>query len=291
MSSSLKPNSVVVITGGASGIGQALAERLATAGHVIAIVDRNPEDIKIVTDLLGKQHSGHQADVTSTSSLKGAVGEILAKHGRIDVVVANAGIGSASTVRASSAESLEQIINVNLLGQVRTVKATLETVIAHRGYFMFTCSAATLKNTAKSSAYAAAKAGVEAFAGSLRLEVEPHGVGVGLFYPGWTLTPMVTGGKARLAEGKKMPWPFNLSSNVEEVADAYSTAVLQRARTAYFPTILRWVHSVRALFTGSRWDRRMRQQSRDLVADLESNLPTYLHKPQQAEPQPTDLRI
>lgn len=283
MSPSLNRNSVVVITGGASGIGRALAERLATAGHVIAIVDRNPEDIKSVTDLLGKPHSGHEADVTSRPSLEDAVGEILAKHARIDVVVANAGIGSASTVRASSDESLERIINVNLLGQVKTVKATLEAVIAHRGYIMFTCSAATLKNTAKSSAYAAAKAGVEAFAGSLRLEVEPHGVDVGLFYPGWTLTPMITGGTARLAEGKKMPWPFNLSSNVDEVADAYSAAVLQRARTAYFPTVLRWAHSVRALFTGSLWDRRMRKQSHNLVADLEANLPTYPYEPQPAE--------
>lgn len=270
MSARMKPNSVVVITGGASGIGRAVAERLATAGHTIAVVDRNPEQIRSVTEVLGAGHSGHEADVTSLDSLEQAVTQIVAQHGGIDVVMANAGIGSASTVRASSAEALERIININLLGQIKTVKATLEHVIARRGFVMFTCSAAVLKNTAKSSAYAAAKAGVEAFAGSLRLEVETHGVDVGVFYPGWTKTPMVTSGAARLTEGAKMPWPFNLTSTVEEVADAYTAAVEQRARSAYFPGVLRWAHTVKPLFTGRRWDLRMRQQSRDLVAGLES---------------------
>ncbi|WMY78561.1 SDR family NAD(P)-dependent oxidoreductase [Citricoccus sp. I39-566] len=279
MSAQLKPNSVVLITGGASGIGRAVAERLAAAGHTIAIVDRNSEQIRAVIEVLGADHSGHEADVASLDSLEQAVEQIMAQHGQIDVVIANAGIGSASTVLASSAEALERIISINLLGQIKTVKSALEQVIARRGFIMFTCSAAVLKNTAKSSAYAAAKAGVEAFAGSLRLEVEPHGVDVGVFYPGWTKTPMVTGGAARLAEGAKMPWPFNLTSTVEEVADAYAAAVQQRARSSYFPTVLRCAHILRPLFTGRRWDVRMRQQSRDLVASQEAGLNTGVDTP------------
>lgn len=249
---------VALITGGASGIGFETARRLAEDGYRVALLDRDEVSVSAAATALGSPHLGIQADVTQLDSLTRAVALITSEFGGIDVVVANAGIGSASTVRASGADRLTGIIDINLSGQINTVKAALESVIERRGYIVFTCSASVLKNTPKSSAYAAAKAGVEAFAGSLRLEVAHLGVNVGVFYPGWTRTPLIQGSSSRSADSQGLPWPLSITSEVNEVADAYRTQILRRARTAYFPRVLRIVHWLRPGYTGAAWDRRLR---------------------------------
>lgn len=249
--------SVAFITGGASGIGLETAKRLAARGAKLALIDRDGAQAQAAAAALGEGHLGIEADVTDLASLERAVQSVVDRFGGIDIVVSNAGIGSASTVRASRTEQLLRIIDINLAGQIRTVKATLEQVIARRGYIVFTCSAAVLKNTPKSSAYAAAKAGVEAFAGALRLEVAHRGVGVGVFYPGWARTPLLQGAASRTGDSKALPWPLNIFSEVEDVADAYTLAIERRARTAYFPRALRVIHWLRPFYTGSGWDKRM----------------------------------
>ncbi|QUY62890.1 SDR family NAD(P)-dependent oxidoreductase [Gulosibacter molinativorax] len=264
----------VFITGGASGIGLATATKLAAQGCRIALVDRAGDEVALAAQRLGAEHIGIEADVTSIESLESAAAKVMTEFGRIDAIVANAGIGSASTVRASSSEQLLRIIDVNLAGQIRTVKATLEYVIASRGYITFTCSAAVLKHTPKSSVYAAAKAGIDAFAGALRLEVLHHGVDVGVFYPGWTKTPMLQGPASRAETSKGLPWPFNITNSVDDVADAYAGSILRRARTTYVPRIYRLFHALRPIHTGSNWDRRQRASAAENVRAWEVDLDT-----------------
>lgn len=259
-----------VITGGASGIGLAVAQKLVLAGYRVAILDREGEAASKIAATLGPQNIGVKADVQSTVSLEAAMQNVQEMFGGIDVLVVNAGIGSASTLRVSEMESLERIIDINLVGQIRTVKAALELLIASRGYIAFTASAAVLKNVPKSTAYAASKAGLEAMAGALRLEVETHGVDVGVFYPAWTKTPMVTGKKSRLGQGSEMPWPFNVASEAADVAEAYTQMILKRQRSGYFPKILRYAHFLKPLFTGKRWDRKLRPGARQDVAVWEA---------------------
>lgn len=262
---------VIFVSGGASGIGLETARRLAARGGKLALVDRNGDQAVAAAASLGAGHVGLQADVSDLASLEIAAAETVARLGKIDVVIANAGIGSASTVRASSAEQLLRIIDINLSGQIRTVKATLEHVIAQRGYIAFTCSASVLKHTPKSSAYAAAKAGIDAFAGSLRQEVMHRGVDVGVFYPGWTPTPLIQGPGSRESANKTLPWPLSITNELDEVADAYAGAVVRRARTTYIPKIYRFVHWLRPFYTSAMWDRSQRQEVARNVADWESD--------------------
>lgn len=259
------------VTGGASGIGLETGQRLAARGYVLALIDIRAAEVAAAAERLGPRHIGIQADVTDLASLERAAAETVRRLGKIDVVIANAGIGSASTVRASSAEQLLRILDINLAGQVRTVKATLEYVIAERGYYAFTCSASVLKYLPRSSAYAAAKAGVEAFAGALRLEVMHQGVQVGVFYPGWTRTAMIQGPASRSTTGKSLPWPLGITNEVGEVADAYAAAIDRRARTAYFPKIHRVVHWLRPFYTNAFWDRSQRAKAARDVAILEAD--------------------
>ncbi|MCC4250186.1 SDR family NAD(P)-dependent oxidoreductase [Microbacterium testaceum] len=266
---------VAFVTGGASGIGYETALRLAARGARLALVDRDAAQVAEAARRIGGGHLGIVADVTDVASLDTAVTRAVDTLGGIDIVVSNAGVGSASTVRASDTDHLTRIVDINLSGQIRTVKATLEWVIARRGYIVFTCSAAVLKNTPKSSAYAAAKAGVEAFAGALRMEAASHGVDVGVFYPGWTRTPMIHGKASRSADSKSLPWPLSITSEVGDVADAYAQAIVERARTAYFPRIHRYLHWIRPLYTNGAWDRRLRDETARNVASWEADLPPY----------------
>lgn len=261
---------VVFITGGASGIGLATGRKLAEQGCTLALVDRNGEQAVEAAASIGTGHIGIEADVTDLASLERAAETTVRELGKIDVVIANAGIGSASTVRASTAEQLLRIIDINLSGQIRTIKATMEYVIAQQGFFAFTCSASVLKNTPKSSAYAAAKAGVEAFAGALRQELMHRGVGVGVFYPGWTPTPLLQGPGSRGGASKSLPWPLSITNELDEVAAAYADAVGKRKRTAYLPKIHRVVHWLRPFYTNGLWDRSQRNEVERNVAIWEA---------------------
>ena len=117
------------------------------------------------------------------------------RFGGIDVVVANAGIAAAGAVpRRSTPTRTSAVIDVNLLGVVRTVRACLPQILERRGYVLIVASIAAISTGFPfDSNYAAAKAGVEAFANSLRLELKHHGVDVGVAYFSWIGTDMVSG--------------------------------------------------------------------------------------------------
>ena len=113
--------------------------------------------------------------------------------GRIDVVVANAGIATGGPFMHSEAGSFTRVIEVNLLGSVATARAFLPDLVESRGYFLQVASLAALAPSPMMAAYCASKAGVEAFAHSVRAEVAHHGVRVGVAYLSWTDTDMVRG--------------------------------------------------------------------------------------------------
>ena len=182
---------VVLITGAARGIGAGVARRLAAAGATLALVGLEAEELRAVAAECGPDASAWEADVTDWAQLEAAVAGIVERYGRIDVVMANAGIAAAGFIRSIDPGAFEKVIEVDLLGVWRTVRVCLPHLIAARGYCLIVSSMAAVVHIPGNAPYNAAKAGVEAFGNTLRAEVKHFGVGVGVAHPTWIATDMV----------------------------------------------------------------------------------------------------
>lgn len=229
---------VVLITGAARGIGAGLARDLAGKGATVALVGLEADELAKVAAECGKSAGAWEADVTSWADLERAVGEVVERYGRIDVVVANAGIAATGFTRSIDPAAFERVIEVNLLGVWRTVRVTLPHLIDSGGYAMLVSSLAAIIHIPGNAAYTAAKAGVEAFANTLRAEVRHLGVDVGVVHPTWIATDMVGAadehpvfGALRKATGGLGSKTYPLSVAV----DLISAGVAKRARVVHVP--------------------------------------------------------
>lgn len=243
---------VVLITGPARGIGEATARRLASRGATLALIGREPDRLAALATELGAPHSWAECDVTVQSQLDAAVRATIAAHGRIDVVVANAGIASHGTVALTPADALARTVEVNLIGVIRTVRATLDAVTAQRGYYLLISSAAALAAMPGIAAYAASKAGVEMFGNVLRLELRHKGVQVGSAHPGWIDTDMVRDvqhdSRSFTELLATLPGPFGTVTPVEVCAEALVDAIIRRRRKVFIPKTLGPLAAIRQLF-------------------------------------------
>src|SRR6266496_1451034 len=174
---------VVLITGAARGIGAGVARDLAAKGATVALVGLEAEELAAVAAECGADAGAWEADVTSWDDLEKATAAIVARYGRIDVVLANAGIAATGFTRSIDRLPSERLINVDLLGVLRPVRVTLPHLIESRVYALLVSSAAAIVHIPGNAAYSAAKAGVEAFANSQRAEVAHLGVGIGVTHP------------------------------------------------------------------------------------------------------------
>ena len=181
---------VVVITGAARGIGEMLAVQLAARGARVALVGLEPERLAQVAARCGPNAAWWECDVTDEQALRRAVVGVEERFHRVDVLVANAGIAVGSPMRVSDPSSFDRVIEVNLLGSVRTVRAFLPLLIAARGYYLQVASLAAIVPAPMLTSYSASKAGVEAFALALRPEIANQGVDVGVAYLSFTDTDM-----------------------------------------------------------------------------------------------------
>jgi NAD(P)-dependent dehydrogenase (short-subunit alcohol dehydrogenase family) len=184
---------VALVTGGARGIGFATARALVGRGASVAIVDL---DEAATTQAAGELHDtrafGLAADVTDRGAMQRAVATAVERFGGLDVVVANAGIASrVATVRAMSSESFERVLDVNLMGVVRTVDAALPEIVRRRGHVVVISSIYAFTNGTGAAPYAMSKAGVEQFGRALRVELAPHGASASVAYFGFIDTEMV----------------------------------------------------------------------------------------------------
>ncbi len=273
----MKPPALrVLITGAARGIGAETARQLAAQGATVALVGLEADRLAALAKELGPQHCWAECDVTDQDSVQRAVSAALAHLGGLDVVIANAGIASNGTVAISPVEALVKTVEVNLIGVIRTVSATLPALTASRGYFMLVSSAAALKSMPGTSAYAASKAGVDHFANALRLEVAHKGVDVGVVYPAWIDTDLVRDQRRELASFndaiKQLPWPFNVVTSVEDCSRAMVLAVNRRQRKTYVPSALAPVGAVRQLFMSPVWEFFVKRKARVAVPKVEAEV-------------------
>jgi NAD(P)-dependent dehydrogenase (short-subunit alcohol dehydrogenase family) len=229
---------VVVITGAARGIGAGLARDLAAKGAKVALVGLEADELAKVAADCGDDAGWWEADVTSWDDLETATDAIAKRYGRIDAVVANAGIAATGFTRSIDRAAFERVINVDLLGVWKTVRVALPHLVQSKGYAMLVSSAAAIIHIPGNAAYSAAKAGVEAFANSLRAEVKHLGVDVGVVHPTWIATDMVNTadehpvfGKLRGAAGGLVSKTYPLSVAV----DLMSAGVARRSRVVHVP--------------------------------------------------------
>ena len=179
------PDRVVLLTGAAGGIGSQTARRLISAGHRVALVDIDGPGINRLSAQLGDRTLAIQADVTSQTDLERAVAATTERYGRLDAAIANAGIEILGPLGKMPIADVERVIDVDLLGVWKTVRAALPEVIRSRGYILVVSSVSGATPGPFNAAYNAAKAGVAAMAKTLRLEVRRYGVRVGIAYFGY----------------------------------------------------------------------------------------------------------
>lgn len=241
--SSLKPQhfhgQAALITGAARGIGAHLARAYVAHGGRVALVGLEPELLAELSDELGESAAWWPADVRSGEEVKAAIDAAAAYFGRLDHVVANAGIASYGTVRQIEDEAFERVIDVNLNGVFRTAKYAVPHLEATHGYLLVVSSLAAFSNIAGLSAYSASKAGNEALGVALRQEVAHLGVKVGICHPSWIDTDIVRNAEADLptfkAIRRKLPYPANTTTDVESCAEQILVGLARRKSRIYVP--------------------------------------------------------
>ncbi|MFJ4186989.1 SDR family oxidoreductase [Kitasatospora sp. NPDC089509] len=241
---------VVVVTGAARGVGASLARKLARRGAKVALLGLEPEELKAVAAQCGAAATAWEVDVTDLAALSDTAERIKEHYGRIDTVVANAGIAIGGPLADSDHRAFSRVIEVNLLGSVATARAFLPALTESRGYLLQIASLAALTPAPLMSAYCASKSGVEAFAHSIRAEVAYQGVKVGVGYLSWTDTDMVRGADqdAALKQMRsRLPWPANKTYPLEPAVDRIVAGIARRSAHVYAQAWLRGMQPVRWL--------------------------------------------
>jgi NAD(P)-dependent dehydrogenase (short-subunit alcohol dehydrogenase family) len=248
MSGSSLDGQVVVVTGAARGVGALLARKLAARGARLALVGLEPDELKNVTASLGAEAACWTADVTDRAAMAEVAGEVVARFGRIDAVVANAGVATGGPFLDSDPDAFDRVIHVNLLGSISTARAFLPALIDSHGYFLQIASLAAIIPAPMMAAYCASKSGVEAFAHSLRAEMGYKGVQVGVGYLSWTDTDMVRGAdedEALRELRARLPWPTNRTYPLEPAVDRIVAGIVRRSPHVYAQWWLRGMQPVR----------------------------------------------
>jgi NAD(P)-dependent dehydrogenase (short-subunit alcohol dehydrogenase family) len=184
---------VALVTGGARGIGFATARALIARGASVTVVDLDQEAVAgAAAELHDSRALGLAGDVTDRGAMQRAVAAAVDRFGGLDVVVANAGVASrVASFRACSPESVERVLDVNLMGVLRTVDAALPEIVRRRGHVVVVSSIYAFTNGVGAVPYAMSKAAVEQFGRALRLELVPHGASASVAYFGFIDTEMV----------------------------------------------------------------------------------------------------
>ncbi|WP_102142730.1 SDR family oxidoreductase [Mycobacterium hubeiense] len=243
---------VVLITGGARGVGAEVARRLHDKGAKLVLTDLDEAPLKELAGSLGEDRVlTTVADVRDLAAMQAAVDKAVARFGGIDVVMANAGIATYGSVLNVDPAAFRTLIDVNIVGVFNTVRAALPSVIERRGYVLIVSSLAAYAAAPGLAPYNAAKAGVEHFANALRLEVAHLGVDVGSAHMSWIDTPLVREAKADLSTFQemigKLPGPLSKTTSVEACGKAFVKGIERRKRQINCPGwvgLLRWLRPV-----------------------------------------------
>jgi NAD(P)-dependent dehydrogenase (short-subunit alcohol dehydrogenase family) len=239
LSDQLFTGKVALITGAARGIGAAVARGYAAHGGRVALVGLEPELLSQLSDELGDSAAWWSADVRDDLEVKAAIDAAAAHFGRLDHVVANAGIASYGTVRQITDATFTRVMDINVGGVFRTLHHAIPHLEKTNGYALAISSLAAFTTIAGLAPYASSKAAVEALAIATGQEVLGLGITVGVCHPGWIDTDLVRSAEDDLpsfkAVRKKLPYPANTTTDVATCADEILKGVAARKGRIYVP--------------------------------------------------------
>lgn len=181
-------NKTALVTGGSKGIGYGIAEELIKDGVRVAITSRSSVAAELAAKKLNELKEGYAlgvaADVRDLASQQKAVDAIIGQWGRLDYVIANAGVGHFAPIQELTPEQWHETIDINLTGVFNTAKSTLDALKESEGYFITIASLAGTNFFEKGAAYNASKFGLVGFTQAVMLDLRNEGIKVTTIMPG-----------------------------------------------------------------------------------------------------------
>jgi NAD(P)-dependent dehydrogenase (short-subunit alcohol dehydrogenase family) len=267
-----------IVTGGASGIGAALAGELVRRGAAVVIADRQVEEGRALAERLaasGGRARAVELDVRDLEAQERVVSDTIAREGRVDLFFANAGIGVGGEMDGYAREDWDDVIDVNVRGVAYSVQAVYPHMVRQRaGHIVTTASMAGLVGAAGEGSYTAAKHAVVGLSKSLRVEAKRHGVRVSVLCPGAIRTPILTGGRyGRLnfdgltEETMLELWAVTRPMDPDELAQKTLDAVARNESIIVFPRwwkALWWLERVSPAASELVWSGMLAKLRKDL---------------------------
>jgi short-subunit dehydrogenase len=242
---------ITLITGASSGIGAALAQRLARQGDHVILVARRLRLLQEVAAEIAKAGGSSEisvCDVTIGEAARACVDEALRKHGRIDRLILNAGGGSRIAPEHLTATDMRASFDLNVFGVVNFVEAALPALLEQgNGQIVAIGSLAGFRGLPHAASYGAAKAALMNYIESLRIDLAPRGIAVTLAAPGFVVTKDTKKQRAK-----------PMSVGVELAADTLTKAILARRAYISFPWTLAWIARLTRLLPAPLYDRLIR---------------------------------
>lgn len=240
----------IMITGGGSGLGEAMARRFADEGWRVIIADLDEERARGVAGSLGRDHLALVMDITAEEDWRRVLAEVRNQCGGLDVLINNAGVAVGGTLEETSAEDWRWVLDIDLMGVVLGCKAFAPLMRQQgHGHIVNVASFAGFAAAPGINAYGTAKAGVIALSDMLRAELASSGVRVSVLCPAFV--------KTRLTETMRAPdssyqarverWMRTSGVSAEDVADVVYRAIgkprfmlLTHANTRWIWRVRRW---------------------------------------------------
>ncbi|MGD8761819.1 MAG: 3-oxoacyl-[acyl-carrier-protein] reductase [Desulfobacteraceae bacterium] len=214
-------NKVVMVTGGAAGIGRVTAECFAKEGARVAICDVNPEAGESAAKALGPEASFERVDVSDSASVSSWVKGVSDKYGQIDVLVNNAGITRDGLIMRMKEDDWDAVINVNLKSAFNCIKAVSKIMMKQRsGRIINLASVVGVTGNPGQANYVASKAGMIGLTKTVAKEIASRGITVNAVAPGFIETDMTAVLSDDVKEAMLSQIPLGKAGTPEDIADA-----------------------------------------------------------------------